>query len=300
MFKFSVIILLGGLGLSGQTAINPKDAAPQKQLMIRMGDMAEFGPIGITTALAGPMSTVTGAPYSAQATTERVQVLADGNRIVQSTSGTVARDSQGRFRKDEALPFMTTGKGGDAPHMLYIQDPVAGVQWNLDARMKTAFKMPFTAIKAQGASPKSTVLVPPPPPIGQDRIWFSSELPVTPGAHYRAIGKSQTLPDQNLNKTDLGTQTIEGVAAQGTRITRTIPAGEVGNEQPLVITSETWYSPDLKVIVMSKTNDPRMGETTYRLIDIQRAEPPASLFEVPQDYTVEDQPAGNVTFKAVK
>lgn len=299
MFKSLAILLLCGLGLSGQTATNPKDAAPQKQVVIRMGDMAEFGPIGITTALAGPMSTVTGAPYSAQATTERVQVLADGNRIVQSTSGTVARDSQGRFRKDEALPFITTGKGADAPHMVYIQDPVAGVQWNLDAHMKTAFKMPFTAIKAQGAATKGAVLVP--PQIGPDRIWFSSELPAAPNAHYRAIGKSQTLPDQNVNKTDLGTQTIEGVTAQGTRITRTLPAGEVGNEQPLVITSETWYSPDLKVVVMSKTSDPRMGETTYRLIDIQRAEPPASLFEVPEDYTIQDQPAaGNVTFKAVK
>ncbi len=298
MFKPLAILLLCGLGLSGQTAINPREAAPQKQLMIRVGDTAEFGPIGITTALAGPMSTVAGAPYSAQATTERVQVLADGNRIVQSTSGTVARDSQGRFRKDEALPFMTTGKGGDAPHMVYIQDPVAGVQWNLDARMKTAFKSPFTALKTQGVASKGAVLVP--PPIGQDRIWFSSELPVSPGGHSRAIGRSQALPDQNVNKTDLGTQTIEGVTAQGTRITRTIPAGEVGNEQPLVITSETWYSPDLKMVVMSKTSDPRMGDTTYRLTDIQRAEPPASLFEVPPDYTVEDQPAGNVTFKAVK
>lgn len=300
MFKSLAILLLCGLGLSGQTATNPKDAAPQKQLMIRMGDMAEFGPIGITTALAGPMSTVAGAPYSAQATTERVQVLADGNRIVQSTSGTVARDSQGRFRKNEALPFMTAGKDGDAPHMVYIQDPVAGVQWNLDARMKTAFKMPFTAIKAQGAASKGAVLVPPPPPIGHDRIWFSSELPVNPGTRYRGVGKSQTSTDASVTKTDLGTQTLEGVAAQGTRITRTIPAGEVGNEQPLVITSETWYSPDLKVVVMSKTSDPRMGETTYRLSDIQRAEPPPSLFEVPEDYTVEEHPAGNITFKAVK
>lgn len=161
MFKSLAILLFGGVSLLGQTAINPKDAAPQKQVMIRMGDTAEFGPIGITTALGGPMSTVAGAPYSAQATTERVQVLADGNRIVQSTSGTVARDSQGRFRKDEALPFLTAGKGGDAPHMVYIQDPVAGVQWNLDARMKTAFKSPFTAIKAQGPATKGAVLVPP-------------------------------------------------------------------------------------------------------------------------------------------
>jgi hypothetical protein len=96
--------------------------------------------------------------------------------------------------------------------------------------------------------------------------------------------------DSNVTKTDLGTQTIEGVPAQGTRVTRTIPAGQFGNEQPMVITTETWYSPDLKVLVMSKSNDPRMGDTTYTLTNIQRSEPAASLFQVPDDYTVRDAP----------
>ncbi len=88
--------------------------------------------------------------------------------------------------------------------------------------------------------------------------------------------------------------------AEGTRITRTIPAGSVGNEQPIVITTETWYSPDLKVLVMTKTNDPRMGETTYRLTNIQRSEPPANLFQVPDDYTVKDQPADNFVYQDMK
>ena len=92
-------------------------------------------------------------------------------------------------------------------------------------------------------------------------------------------------------KTDLGTQTIEGVPAQGTRITRTIPAGQVGNDQPLVITTETWMSPDLKVLVMSKTSDPRMGETTYRLTNVLRDEPDPALFQVPSDYTIQDKPS---------
>ncbi len=296
MYKTLAILFVSGLGLLGQTAINPKDAAPQKQVMIQMGDLAGFGPIGISTAMAGPTATIAGAPYSAQAVTEQVQVLADGNRIVQSTSGTVARDSQGRVHRDEALPGLSSSKGSDAPHLVFIEDPVAGVHWNLDARTKTAFKMPFTQIKTTPGG--NTALVP--PPLGPEKTWFVSTMPVPSDAHYRVIGKSQTLSDSNVAKTDLGTQTIEGVVAQGTRITRTIPAGEVGNEQPLIITTETWYSPDLKVLVMSKTDDPRIGETTYRLTDIQRAEPPASLFAPPPDYTVEEQPAGNITFKAVK
>ncbi len=298
MYKTLAILLLSGLGLSSQTAINSKDAAPAKTVTIQMGDIAGFGPIGITTALAGPMAAIDGAPYSAQAVTERVQVLADGNRIVQSTSGTVARDSQGRVRRDETLPGLSVGKSGEAPHLVFIEDPVAGVHWNLDALTKTAIKLPFAPMRTKASPGTGTALIP--PPIGPEKTWFLSGMPIPSDAHYRVIGKSQTVPDSNVAKTDLGTQTIEGVTAQGTRVIRTIPAGEVGNEQPLTITTETWYSPDLKVLVMSKTNDPRMGETTYRLIDIQRAEPPASLFEVPEDYTVKEQAAGNVTFKAVK
>ncbi len=88
----------------------------------------------------------------------------------------------------------------------------------------------------------------------------------------------------------LGTQVIEGVQAEGTRILRTIPPGEIGNERPLEITSETWYSPDLQTIVMSRKVDVRQGETTYKLIDIQRSEPDRTLFEVPTDYTIREEP----------
>ena len=101
-------------------------------------------------------------------------------------------------------------------------------------------------------------------------------------------------------KTYLGTQTVEGVPAQGTRITRTIEAGQMGNALPLVITTETWFSPDLKVLVTSKSSDPRIGDTTYKLTNIQRAEPDPSLFQVPADYTVRDQPENTFFYKAVK
>jgi hypothetical protein len=91
---------------------------------------------------------------------------------------------------------------------------------------------------------------------------------------------------------DLGTQTIAGVNAQGKTVTHTVPAGAIGNAQPIVSTSETWYSPDLQVIVLAKRKDPRMGDSTYSLTNIQRAEPAASLFQVPSDYTIQDAAAG--------
>ena len=91
-----------------------------------------------------------------------------------------------------------------------------------------------------------------------------------------------------VNKEDLGQQVIEGVVATGTRTTTTIAAGSIGNEQPILIVSEQWFSPDLKVLVMTKHSDPRTGETTYRLTNIVQTEPARSLFEVPADYTIKD------------
>jgi hypothetical protein len=88
----------------------------------------------------------------------------------------------------------------------------------------------------------------------------------------------------------LGKRLIEGVEAEGTRSTVTIPAGQIGNEQPIRIVSERWYAPSLKVIVESRRSDPRFGETSYRLTKIVRAEPAPSLFEVPSDFKVIDEP----------
>ena len=87
----------------------------------------------------------------------------------------------------------------------------------------------------------------------------------------------------------LGTQVIEGVNAEGTRSTITIPAGTEGNDQPFDIVSERWYSPDLQMVVMSSHSDPRVGESVYRVTNINRAEPAHSLFEVPSDFTVTEE-----------
>jgi hypothetical protein len=283
-------------GLYAQSSDPSKQMSEEKQTTMQfVGAGPQFGVIGIEPAMAGSMGTVAGAPYSAEAVTERVQTLADGNRIVQTTTSTVARDSRGRVRRDESLAVALPGSKGDAPKFEMIEDPVAGVHWRLDPQTKTATKMPFP--KLPPSLPNTSI---PPPPPGAERTWFFSSG--APGSQItiETLAKRKAEADSNVSQVDLGTQTVEGVTAQGTRITRTIPAGEVGNEQPLVITTETWYSPALKVLVMSKSEDPRMGVTTYRLTNIQRAEPSASLFEIPADYTVKDQPANMFFYRETK
>jgi hypothetical protein len=84
--------------------------------------------------------------------------------------------------------------------------------------------------------------------------------------------------------TSLGEKDIEGVRAQGKAVSHTIPAGDIGNRNPIVVTSESWYSPELQVTVYSRQSDPRYGETVYRLANIRRGEPAPELFKVPEEY----------------
>jgi hypothetical protein len=100
----------------------------------------------------------------------------------------------------------------------------------------------------------------------------------------------QRFDSKNAKPEDLGQKMIEGVMAKGTRVTVTIPAGSIGNEQPIETVTERWYSDELKTPILTKTSDPRFGDTTYKLTNIRRAEPPAYLFQVPPDYKVEDMP----------
>jgi hypothetical protein len=253
-----------------------------------------FAVAGVTGAMMGPGGKLAGAPYSAEVVTQRLQILADGNRIEQTTTGSVARDGQGRVRRDEALPALPGGSG-EGPHLIMIDDPVGQVHWTLDAQTKTATKMPMPAMKP-GAVFGLGIPAPPVAMAAGTKTFFAT---TSTGPE---IGFSTRIEGGHADgsKTDLGVQTVEGVPAQGTRITRTIEAGQIGNALPLVITTETWYSPDLKVLVTSKSSDPRIGDTTYKLTNIQRAEPDPSLFQVPADYTVRDQPENTFFYKAVK
>ena len=94
------------------------------------------------------------------------------------------------------------------------------------------------------------------------------------------------LPRGKGDTQSLGTREFEGVKADGTMTTHTIPAGEIGNEKAIVITSERWFSPELHVVVYAKNSDPRTGDTIYRLANLRRGEPPPEWFRVPADYRV--------------
>jgi hypothetical protein len=229
-------------------------------------------------------SPVQGAPFSATITNESVQTLADGNRIVVTSSGTTARDSLGRTRQDAPLPPLGNMRPANAPHLVFIQDPVAQTSYTLNLGDKTALKGPSMA----GLSTTHVKML-----SGQ----VSAEAPQRQLITVQHV--SESAPGE-VRTEDLGSQTMEGVLVTGVRTTHTIPAGQVGNEKPLEIVTEVWTSSDLKTVVYSKRTDPRMGDQTFKLTNIVRSEPDPSLFTVPADFKVIDGPDHDVIFYSPK
>ena len=265
-----------------------------------MSDSATPGVMSVETSLVKRAESITGAPYSAQTVTERIQTLADGNRIVESVTGSIARDKEGRTRREESLPGLGAGTG-QAPQIVMIDDPVGQIHWSLDAATKTAIKMPTGGVLSKIAAESGlSVAGVAAGPVSMMSRTVAIPAGAVPAEGVRLAYATKVSAESEVKRTDLGSQNIEGVMAQGTRVTHTIPAGQVGNDMPIVITSETWFSPELKVIVMSKSNDPRMGETNYKLTGIQRVEPVASLFQVPDDYTTKDRTINNMNVTVIK
>jgi hypothetical protein len=282
----------GGIGIvSVQTAPAPPPGVPAEHLMLQ--------PIIADKMMVEGFElerTVKGAPFTAQATTSTTQVLGDGNRIVRNSETSLARDSEGRTRREMSIekigPWSTDTNG----RMVIIRDPVANAAYTLWPDGQHAEKMPL--------SPTFDMQVE--PPSAEAKAKHEAEM----GAHAKEMkehvrtetravtyaaagGEFNTFilagsEEAEGKKESLGEQNIEGVRAQGTRITRTIAAGKIGNERPIDIVSETWYSPDLQMVVQSRSNDPRIGETIYKLTNIVLAEPDATLFQVPAGVTIED------------
>jgi hypothetical protein len=250
----------------------------------------------ITESAPIEVTPVKNAPFTAQAVTEFAQTLEDGNRIERRYLSSVARDSRGRTRREEEIaligPFFTAANAG-APRLVTIIDADAGVTYTLDEDQRVAFRSLRAGDKTILELTKLTEAL-------KTRVVGKITDGGGRGAAAEikkaeaALQKPSDAAAEQTTAQDLGSRTIEGVRAQGTRTTTTIPTGAIGNVRPIEIVSERWYSAELQMPVLITRRDPRNGETTYRLTNILRGEQQDGLFTVPAGYEVRD---GNLKFK---
>jgi hypothetical protein len=270
-------------------AAAPADA---QQLRLRVDDVFVETPMAFQVLESAPLesiSTVKTAPFSADAVTEFTQTLGDGNRIERRYVSSIARDSRGRTRREEEIALVgPLGATGPAPRLVTIVDPESRVTYTLDeatrvahrnsgvagklVELSLALESVRTTVKAAGAGGGRGVIALP----------AGAGIEVAKANGVRADGAAKVTTES------LGTRSIEGVRAEGTRTTSTIPAGAIGNLMPIEVVSERWFSPELQMAVLITRRDPRAGETVYRLTNIVRAEPADALFAVPPDYEVRD------------
>lgn len=223
---------------------------------------ASFGPPGLLTP-PGPA-----APYSAVQESSNVQTLADGTHIAHKSTEKIYRDSEGRTRTERAFCM---GPGGTPDAMVIeIRDPVSGYSYILDEQNQVAHRFAIQVQHPSDTALRTANIV---PAQAASSAAVPSQLPARP----------------TVTTESLGTQTLEGVLAEGKRTTRIIPEGSGGNDRPITVVSEVWRSPEMNITVLIKTNDPRSGERTTRLTNIELSNPILSLFQPPADYKIVDE-----------
>jgi hypothetical protein len=251
--RIAMNLILGGAlawsaGLAGAQEAPPPPPRGEARMPGGPGGEMMAGPFGDRIEMLGFVEgmhggkVVTGAPFTAIAVSETTQTLSDGNHITRKTQTNLFRDSQGRFRKEVTLPANArlgplAVMSGQPKSFVFINDPVAGRNLVLHADTKTAENMGGHGMKGLGK--------------GAIKEKMQGKF----GARMQA-----EIANGTLKKEELGTQSIAGVMAQGTRITRTIPAGQIGNEKPILIVHESWYSNDLQMVVKSTRSNPWSGE----------------------------------------
>lgn len=255
LWTLAAFLLLLSVVAEAQGTIAPAPA-PQGVVGGYIGGSARN--VIVSSNVGGGPSSIKGAPFSADVITETDRPLADGNRIHQELHGKMFRDSQGRTRNESEflLPL------GQSLQHIFIFDPVEKLSVILDPEHKTA-----TVNHFQSAPP-------------MPEVRSQTTPPPQPAKH--------TMPE--LKSESLGSMQMEGFNVTGSRHTRTVAAGVMGNEKPLVTISETWVSKELGTTLSTTTDDPLSGKTTQKLVNIQTGEPDPQLFQVPPDYTVKENP----------
>lgn len=247
--------------------VDPARDAERARELERLANVMSRSAAFSSDVLAGPL--VTDAPFSADATTTVTQILGDGTRIEQTTNARFYRDRAGRVRREQTILGLGALNGGGSMQTITIApDPAEGTAFTLDPMTRTARRVPRIAIPLAGNMTFRT---------NGGAILVAGRTGGPPLG-----GAAVSSPTEEI----LGARQFDGVKALGRKTTSIIPIGQIGNDRPIEITDERWESPDLRMLIYSRNSDPRTGVVEYRLTNINRSEPPADLFMIPQDYTI--------------
>ena len=269
LFNFSMMALLFVMCPPTGEAQSQTTASPQVPAPVNVGDSMAFAKMmqsdmemlmELEMELSG--SVVKDVPFSARVSIETDQVLADGTHITRKESGSLCRDSLGRLRQQLTLPLPPpVPASAEIGTIVILSDPSTGAHWTLMPAAKTAMKMTMPTVSR-----------------GKTNVNSNAEK------NFRVFGGFGD--DGGAEK--LGAQNMEGVTATGTRFTHSIPAGQLGNDQPLQVVTERWYSPEIHLTVFLKRSDPMTGTKILKVTEIRREEPEPSMFNVPPDYAVQE------------
>lgn len=281
--SFLAVVALALLATTVTVAQTAPPPPPPHDVMFFGGP----GPGGgmMTLGEFGEGKTVTGAPLSGTLLVTRDTTLADGNKIHNESQSQVYRDSQGRVRRETGVNLVTPATGSVQRNLVVIIDPVAGKRYMLNPDNKTAREMPMHGPR-HGDKSGGVHIGAMGGPDGPGPVTINAVGgPDGPGA---------------ATKEQLGTMAVNGLQAEGVRVTRTIAKGQIGNDKPIEVVTERWYSPDLQIAVMTVHTDPMMGTMTTKLVNVTKGDPDASLFQVPSDYTIETGKPNDVIYMPMK
>ena len=226
---------------------------------------AALGQASLSIQNGKPEKPVVGLPFSAVQSVRLAERLGNVMTLTREIKGRIDRSADGVERLegtavpiDFALPNRTT--------QVWIVDRAKHTAVLLDSKLKTA-----TVTHLPADATVTVSFLPPPRASGP-----ASAAPVKP---------------ENVATTDLGKRTQDGMDLVGKRVTETIPAGKVGNVQPILVTTDVWTAPRLKIVVNEVERNPLFGVRNFELSNIRSEEPDPRLFEIPEGYTLKEQPS---------
>jgi TonB family protein len=286
-FALFACVLALAAGIYGNNVF-AQEENPEKKVVVSTFGGPGIGAVGRTGV--GPAKN---APFSGEMVSESIQTLADGNRIVHRTNTIIYRDGEGRIRRETSFKIRDASGAYKEHITIQVSDSFGGPNFMLDPQNRTARKFPTRQIKEIPG-----VMTLPDVAVGgvSNRAAIVTGNVFGPGP---VISVARFGVNGEAKNESLGSQMIEGVAAEGTRITHTIPAGSMGNERPIEVTYERWHSKELQLDVLIKSVDPRSGESTQQMTNISLGEPDPALFEIPSDYTVQEFTAQSAVMNGI-